>query len=142
MNSGISVYLAAPFAAWIVAQVAKVVVAAVKSGGKKDLSIFLKSGNMPSSHTAVMVSLLVTLGVREGMDSAVFAVAAVASAVIIYDALNVRRSVGEQGRVLQEMLKTSKSTDTFHHAEGHRPTEVVVGGIIGLALSIILLQIL
>lgn len=54
------------------------------------------SGNMPSAHSATTMSLTTLIGLSEGIDSVIFALAALA-AVVMYDALMVRRSVGEQG---------------------------------------------
>src|SRR5262245_52637640 len=101
MQPEISIYVAAPIAGWFCAHVVKFVIALVKSGGKKiDWGIFFKAGGMPSSHSAVMVATLTVIGARQGVESALFGLGVAVTAVLIYDALNVRRSVGEQGDVL------------------------------------------
>lgn len=143
MSSGLSIYLIAPLLGWFVAHAVKFVRLWVKSGGKeKDLSIFLRAGGMPSSHTAVMVATLTVVGAREGLDSALFGLGVAVTAVIIYDSLNVRRSVGEQGTILLKMLADTKSKDTFFAAQGHTFTEVIGGFVVGVLVGLALLQIL
>src|SRR5688572_30233150 len=102
MPNNISIFVLAPILGWFVAHVVKFVIALIKSGGKKtDWSIFFKAGGMPSSHSAVMIATLTVIGAREGVDSAIFGLGVAVTAVLIYDALNVRRSVGEQGDMLR-----------------------------------------
>ena len=48
-----------------------------------------------------MVALTTVIGFHDGWGSAVFAIAAATTLVIIYDATHVRRAVGEQGRLGQ-----------------------------------------
>jgi acid phosphatase family membrane protein YuiD len=68
----------------------------------------------------------------------VFGVAFVFTTIVLYDALNVRRSVGEQGVVLQELARGK----TFFTSVGHRPIEVVAGSLIGVVVAAVMLQIL
>lgn len=137
MSSVLSVYLVAAIAAWLSAQLIKTGLQVAKTG-KSGLGAFVKSGNMPSSHTAIMVALLVTLGFKDGVGSAIFAVTAVVTLVIVYDALNVRRAVGEQGKVLKELSPKTK----FFTAEGHKISEVIAGAILGVIVALVVLQIL
>lgn len=140
MSEASWVYIAAPVAAWLLAQAIKVGVAASK--GNKDLGVFFQSGNMPSSHTAITLALLTVLAVRVGFDSALFGTAAIFTAIIIYDAVNVRRAVGEQGEVLKSLVKLSDKKATFYTAHGHRLEDVAVGAAIGIGCAFAVLQIL
>ncbi|MBE6853757.1 MAG: divergent PAP2 family protein, partial [Ruminococcus sp.] len=78
---------------WLAAQIIKTLLHAVKSD-KLVLERFVGAGGMPSSHTAMVLGTLITTGRLEGTDSALFGVAFVFSAVVIYDAMNVRRAAG------------------------------------------------
>lgn len=143
MIDWLSIYILAPISGWFLAHVVKFAIQVYRSGGKNiDPKVFFESGGMPSSHTAIMVSTLTVLGVREGVGSAVFGLAAALTAVVVYDALNVRRSVGEQGDVLSEVATKSNVKRTFLISRGHTPTEVVAGAVLGLLVGSILLQIL
>jgi acid phosphatase family membrane protein YuiD len=99
---------------------------------------FLRSGSMPSSHSSITVALLTVVGVKLGVGSPEFGIIFVLTAIVIYDALNVRRSVGEQGAVLK-LLAPEK---TFFSAIGHRPIEVIAGAGLGLIVAMVMLQIL
>ena len=138
MDRWVSIYWVAPIVAWLAAQLVKVVIAMVggdRSGWK---TTFLSSGNMPSSHSSITIALLVVVAARDGLQSAPFGIAFVLTSIVIYDALNVRRAVGEQGEVLKDLAKGR----SFYRAMGHKPTEVIVGVIIGAAVAMSLLQIL
>ena len=144
MNSGVpSIFLLAPLLGWLAAHLIKFLLTWLASGGKeRSLGIFFKAGGMPSSHSAVMAAIVVAIGAREGVGSALFALAVTVAAVVLYDAVNVRRSVGEQGDVLRKIVAKDKGDHTFFTAYGHTLTEVLVGMAVGGAVSGILLQIL
>jgi len=133
----ISPYIIAALAAWVVAQGLKYVLASIKS---KDLSsnkrqLYL-SGGMPSAHSATAVALLVVIGLADGIDSAIFGLAALFTAVVMYDAMMVRRSSGEQGEAVIALIREQKSKVTIPRAaKGHSPIEVLAGALIGVAIG-------
>jgi len=140
MHIELSTYIAAPLIAWILAQVLKYLGQAYKASSFKDLSFLYKSGNMPSSHSALMLSLLTVIGVKDGIASASFAIVIVLSLIVIYDAVNVRRSVGEQGPVVVELAHKAGLKPSIHLAMGHRVSEVMVGGLLGVVTAVAVLQ--
>jgi acid phosphatase family membrane protein YuiD len=140
MHIELSSYIVAPLAAWILAQVLKYLGQAYKASSFKDLSFLYKSGNMPSSHSALMLSLLTVIGFRDGTGSALFAVVLVLSMIVLYDAVNVRRSVGEQGPVIVELAQKAGIKQHIHLAMGHRISEVTVGGALGILTAVVVLQ--
>lgn len=143
MNSWISIYLVAPIAGWLCAHIVKFLLALLASGGKdRSLNVFWKAGGMPSSHSAVMVTTLTVIGGRQGVGSALFGLCFAVACIVIYDALNVRRAVGEQGDVLRKIAAHTKVDSRFFTAYGHSAPEVVVGALIGLVVGWTLLQIL
>jgi hypothetical protein len=102
------------------------------------------TGDMPSVHTAVSTSIVVSLGFVEGVGSAVFALGALWALFIIYDSFNVRRAVGEQGGVILKLIEISKGPkeerDLMKVREvlGHTPLEVSAGAGVGLGLGFLL----
>jgi uncharacterized protein len=134
-----SIYWVAPVVAWLVAQLIKVMIAAISGDTKGIKTTFLSSGNMPSSHSSITVALLVVVAALQGLNSVAFGITFVMTSIVIYDALNVRRAVGEQGEVLRELTGSSKR---FYAAKGHLPAEVAVGMVVGAAVALGLLQIL
>jgi len=135
---GLSVYWVTPLLAWLVAQLVKVMLAAFTGGFRGARPMFFSSGNMPSSHSAICLSVLTVIAGLEGLQSPEFGIMFTFTAITLYDAVNVRRAVGEQGLVLQELVKNKK----FYTALGHKPTEVIVGGALGVAVGLVMLQIL
>ena len=131
----ISPYLVAVAVGWIIAQGAKYTTAAVKARSLHVFDRLYLSGNMPSAHSATVVSLI---ALRDGVDSGLFGLAAVLALVVMYDAMMVRHSVGEQGAVIKRILKESNlAVKEPHVADGHTPLEVVVGVCIGVLAGII-----
>jgi acid phosphatase family membrane protein YuiD len=121
-----------------VAQGAKYIIKVIKTGDMQQLRQLYLSGNMPSAHATSVVALLVVVGLIDGVTSGLFAVAALFAAIVMYDAVMVRRSSGEQGRALQLLIKESKSTIQLPRAaKGHTPIEVLAGGVLGAIIGIV-----
>ena len=134
----LSPYLIAIAAAWVVAQGAKYVVTVWRSRSLANLRQLYLSGNMPSAHSASVVALATVVAAYEGVSSAVFAVAALFAAIVMYDAVMVRRSSGEQGAALRQLLKEQKSAVAIPRvAKGHTPVEVMVGALLGATIGLV-----
>lgn len=134
----ISPYIWAIIAGWIVAQGLKYAVVAVKTKSLKHLRQLYLSGNMPSAHSATAISLLTVIGLKDGVESSIFGLAALFSAIVLYDAMMVRRSVGEQGKAIQQLIKQEKAKVKLPRAaKGHTPLEVFVGSILGLLIGLV-----
>lgn len=133
----LSPYLVAAGIAWLAAQTVKFLLAA----GLKENSawrMLYQSGRMPSAHTATMVALTTTVAVYDGIESGLFALAALVTSVVIYDAMMVRRSSGEQGIALRKLLSTSRyaKEPVPYLALGHRPLEVAGGALLGVMVGL------
>lgn len=126
--------------AWIFAQALKYVFATIKNRKFSSLRQLYLSGSMPSAHSAAVISLLVVVGLIDGVESAVFGLALLFASVVMYDAVMVRRSSGEQGTALVALIRELKrpSKTPIHVAKGHTPFEIlggsVVGAFVGLAV--------
>lgn len=129
-------YLVAPFFGWLIAQAVKNILRAPRKHHGK-VAKYFTSGEMPSAHTATVIALLTVIFIRQGASD-LFAVAAVFSAVTIYDALVARRSIGEQGEAIIEMMKDMKvrGVSKPRVALGHKPLEVLVGLLIGIGVGV------
>lgn len=133
-----SPYLIAAALAWVISQGLKYLILSIKGRTFKHLRQLYLSGSMPSAHSATVVALLVVIGAKDGIDSAIFGLAALISAIVMYDAVMVRRSSGEQGVALTALLKEAKSTIVRPRvAKGHTPIEVVAGAFVGLIIGIV-----
>ena len=138
----VSPYIVAAALGWIVAQFTKYVIASVKYGRLASYRQLYLSGRMPSAHSATTVALLVVVAALDGVQSGLFGVAFLFTCVVLYDAMMVRRSSGEQGVSLTALMKEQKSKVPFPRvAMGHTPLEVAVGSLIGLAIGVIVVTI-
>lgn len=138
----VSPYIVAAAFGWIIAQCTKYVIASVKHGKLASYRQLYLSGRMPSAHSATTVALLVTIAAFEGVDSAVFGVAFLFTLVVLYDAMMVRRSSGEQGVALSALMKEQKSKVPYPRvAMGHTPVEVAVGSLLGLVVGAVIVTL-
>lgn len=136
----LSPYILAVGLSWAVAQGTKYLVHGLRHGNWRAYRKLYVSGSMPSAHSAAVVALLVVVGVRDGTESAVFGIAAVFAAIVMYDAVMVRRSSGEQGIAIQALIRELKSKTALPRAaRGHEPIEVLVGALVGAASGLVVL---
>ena len=90
----LSPYLITIITSWVFAQGAKYLIIAVKNRNFSGFRQLYLSGNMPSAHSATVVSMATVIGLINGFDSALFGLALMVAGVVMYDAIMVRRSVG------------------------------------------------
>lgn len=128
-------YLLAPILGYIVAQTAKYIIGLWTQKGWREA---FRSGGMPSGHTTTVIALLSVIFFNEGVSN-LFAVVAAFATLFVYDALVARRSIGEQGNALLRLIEKSPfAKDPLPRvALGHKPAEVAVGGLLGIAIGYI-----
>jgi hypothetical protein len=134
--------LVAAFLSWFIAQLLKFLFFVAKYK-KIDITRLVGSGGMPSSHSSLMMGLSTSIGLKIGFDSLEFALALCMALVVMYDASGVRRAVGIQAKILNQMLKDMKE---MKHIEknlkelvGHTPIEVFVGAFLGIIIANIII---
>jgi acid phosphatase family membrane protein YuiD len=69
-------YLIAIIAAWFVAHVIKYVISKIQNKERSFSEQLFMSGGMPSSHSAVIMSVTTLVALREGITSPLFALSA------------------------------------------------------------------
>lgn len=110
---------------------------------KIELSRIFTSGGMPSSHSSFVTSLATLVGLQRGFSSTDFAIVTVFALITMYDASGVRRAVGKQATIINQML------DDLHHKKhieqkrlkeliGHTPKEVLFGAILGIIIALVM----
>jgi len=134
------------FITWVLNQSLKLMVFYITEK-KWDIRRFVGAGGMPSTHSALSVCVATTIGVKEGWDSPLFALAIVIAFIIMADAAGVRRETGEQAKVLNkiilEFFEERKIRDkNLKELVGHTPFEVIVGAFIGTMMAWILCTII
>ena len=137
-------YFMAAFVAWLIAQVAKVVITLIRD---RELNLYrlVGSGGMPSSHSSFVMGLTTSLGIDLGWDSPMFAMSLVLSLVVMYDASGVRQAVGKQAIILNTIL-----ADIYKHRHigqeklkeliGHTSYEVFAGAILGIVVANVMMR--
>ena len=134
----VSPYLISIGAAWIIAHIIKYTIASLQ-GKRLDLTrqLFI-SGGMPSSHAATTVAVWMLVLLKEGAGSGLFGLATLVTLIICYDAVKVRRSVGEQGYAIQQLIKVTKADVMLPRAaKGHTPVEVIAGSFLGVLIGLV-----
>ena len=124
---------------WLLAQVMKLLIEVFRKRGRIKLhevsECLTKSGGMPSGHAASFVALTTFLGLYEGFNTGIFAVSFGVTLIIIYDAINVRWAVGEQGKLLNSLAKQSGRRNRVKIVEGHTLLQVVIGSLLGVLIG-------
>ena len=98
------------------------------------------TGGMPSSHTALVVSVTTTIALVQGMNSMLFDVAAVFSSIVMYDATGLRQAAGRQAALVNKIMDELWEEHTVRESRlkellGHTRLEVVGGAIYGVLIA-------
>jgi acid phosphatase family membrane protein YuiD len=135
-----NVAIKAALLSWLVAQLIKFTIAAVKSS-TWDFTYFVSTGGMPSAHSASVSGLATRIGIESGFHTPIFALALWFAVIVMFDAQSVRKAAGEQARILNQMVD-----ELLHHhhlsqtklAEflGHTRLEVLAGMLVGIAVGL------
>ena len=134
-------FLIVPIITWFCIQAFKVIWDLVTTK-KFNFKRIVGAGGMPSSHSAVVVSMATMIGRNSGINSSLFALSAIFAFVVMYDACGVRREAGKQAHILNEIVNTPglsqvEVNEKLVELVGHTPKQVIVGALIGLIVGLI-----
>jgi hypothetical protein len=126
---------------WVIAQGMKVLISWIRHH-KIDFRLFVGTGGMPSSHSALVSCLATTIGLETGWNSPVFLLALGMALIIMSDAAGVRRAAGQQAKLLNEIvddLYESRPVGQKRLKEllGHTPVQVLVGAFLGVGIALL-----
>ena len=137
------IYLITPIIAFILAQGLKVILRAFKR--KITWRDIFTYSDMPSGHTAVVVAIATIIALKFGISSPMFAISLVFAMIVIVDAIGLRNYLGLHGKTINGLVKDLEEDDFLDdyypkqlEKIGHTPLQVMAGGIIGIAVSIIM----
>lgn len=104
-------------------------------------ALWFSSGGMPSSHSSLMVSTTLAIGLYHGFGTPLFALAFAISMVVIYDATGVRRQAGfhaQKINILVEELFHGRPIPQERLIEvlGHTPRQVLGGMALGVVIAL------
>ena len=91
------------------------------------------AGGMPSSHSAFVTALSLSIGLWNGFNSDLFAVSFVFTAIIIYDAYRLRGTVQTHSKVLKKLINQLPvdEHEPIEEMVGHSIPEILAGIIAG-----------
>lgn len=128
--------LIASMIAWALAQGLKVPIEFAQTR-EWNWALLLRAGGMPSSHSALVVSVAHAIGLFMGFDQPVFALAVVISMVVVYDATGIRRQAGIHASLINKMIEDLASGHPLKQEQlmevlGHTPLEALAGVLLGI----------
>ncbi|MFA5467629.1 MAG: divergent PAP2 family protein [Sphaerochaetaceae bacterium] len=102
--------------------------------------LFISTGGMPSSHTAMVVALATSVFLVEGGKSLPFAVTLTFALIIIHDSMGIRRAAGKQAKVLNDWSRILNqihedgqfTIENLKTMLGHSFMQVLGGILLGL----------
>ena len=117
---------------------------------KLRLDMWISTGGMPSSHSALVTSLFVSIllfTIESGNpgDAYYVPIALVLALVVVHDSMGIRYEVSKHAQILNKLIKDLgevKKKELGYEKDlkeylGHRPIEAMCGVIFGIALGII-----
>jgi acid phosphatase family membrane protein YuiD len=118
------------------------IIAAVKTK-EFDFVYLFSTGGMPSSHSAAVSALAVSVGYTYGFGSPITTIVCGFAAVTMFDAATVRRAAGEHAKVLNAIVRDIrdlkfKPKERFRELLGHTRLEVLCGMITGIVWATVL----
>ena len=140
LSNGVEIILSA-ISANSLAQIYKFVVYFIVNKQFNFKRLF-QTGGMPSSHSSFMMAMTTSTGMLAGFNSVSFAIALTVTLVVMYDAAGLRRAVGRQASVLNQIVAEifsehpHLSSQKFKELLGHTPIEVFIGALLGSAVSV------
>lgn len=134
-------YIYIPFLLWFFCQTFKCLFDLILNK-KFNFKRLIGAGGMPSSHSAIVMSLTTMLGKYEGVGSTIFAVSLIFSLIVMYDACGVRRAAGKQAQLLNKIIETPGLTgvevsERLIEVLGHTPVQVFIGAAIGIIVGVV-----
>ncbi len=104
-----------------------------------DVTLFVKTGGMPSAHTAAVCAMTTSVYLTQGITD-LFVITLMFSLIVITDAFGFRRSIGKQAEILNKMIDdiamfNKFETKRLYELIGHTPKQVIIGGILGIIVA-------
>jgi acid phosphatase family membrane protein YuiD len=127
--------------AWALAQFLKVPIEYILYR-RLNWGLWFSSGGMPSSHSALVTSITLSIGLIEGFNSPLFALAFAVTMIVVYDAAGVRREAGRHAQRINILLNEFFSGQPISDKQlkeviGHTPAQVLAGVCLGIGTTLL-----
>src|SRR5215216_573531 len=132
--------LIAGLTAWALAQVVKIPLDYLRTR-RWNWALLFTTGGMPSSHSSLMTSTVLAIGLYYGFDSPLFALGVAITMIVTYDAAGVRRQAGIHAQRINVLVEELMHGHIFNEKDlrevlGHTPLEVMGGILLGLIVAL------
>lgn len=146
------------FVSFLTAQIIKTVAYAIKNKRFNPERI-TGPGGMPSSHSALVISVVMFTLRKYGSASSEFAITLLLAGIVIYDALSVRYNAGLHAKELNKLRRIVDDLDDeisqlsggdedpvidelvqqkdLKEILGHTPIEVLAGALLGILIAMV-----
>lgn len=133
-----------PVIVTIVTQLVKIAVDVAKKPTKTlKLVYFTSYGGMPSSHSALFISLALMALLQFSWTSFEFVVSLILYLTVVRDAVGIRWHLGEHGKILKQVIEEEHKEHNarIKHEKivtrlGHTPAQAIVGTLFGIVLTL------
>ncbi len=127
---------------WISAQVLKTIIYLIVNR-KLNLERLSGAGGMPSAHSASVCGITIAISRTVGVADPLFALSFMFAAVVMYDAMGVRRAAGQHASVINKLVKDHdkehiNNLDALKEFLGHTPFEVLGGAMLGILIAMVI----
>jgi acid phosphatase family membrane protein YuiD len=131
-------YVIMPFFAWLVAGSSKFIINSVKA--KQWAFGLIGYGGMPSTHSAIVSSMVALIAFKEGVESPALGVAIALAFIVLLDANSLRNQVGKQAKAINLLNHQNEMADlreSLRERMGHSKLEILGGIIVGIITAYI-----
>jgi acid phosphatase family membrane protein YuiD len=106
-------------------------------------ALLFSSGGMPSTHSAMMSAVTLSIGLFGGFNSPLFALAFALSMIVMYDATGIRRQAGMHAHKINMLINElfsgqPISEEQLREVLGHSPFQVLVGILLGSLIALVI----
>lgn len=130
-------YLATPFLTWLLAGSLKFIINSLRSG--RPAFGLIGYGGLPSNHSAIVSSMAVLIGLREGIGHPAFGVATTLAFIVMLDASSLRRQVGKHAAALNRLRHidgAAVNPAPLRERMGHSALEIAAGVATGALAAV------
>ncbi len=125
---------------WFLAQALKLPFEYLRTR-KWSWGLFFAPGGMPSSHSSLVTTTSLAIGLYYGFDQPLFALSLAVAMIVIYDAAGVRRQAGIHAEKINDIIEElfegkPLNEEKLKEVLGHTPIEVIGGVLLGLAIAL------
>lgn len=99
-------------------------------------------GGLPSTHTAIASSPAWILLLNGEAGSEMFAIAVALVAVVVIDAMDLRRKIERVHAVLKQEFPQAPAAQALREKVGHRPIEILAGLAVGGVAALLIRSLL